>query len=121
MGGRLVMAGFALAGTALTLWGNQTLFDAVAVSGTASLFLTPVLVVGLLTRRRVSRGGYLGAWLAAMAGALLYLVRDWAPLAALLPEGHKYELLLLICLAVLALGFAAVLAGSRRLAGRAAG
>jgi Na+/proline symporter len=121
MGGRLVMAGFALAGTALTLWGNQTLFDAVAVSGTASLFLTPVLVVGLLTRRRVSLGGYLGAWLAAMAGALLYLVRDWAPLAALLPEGHKYELLLLICLAVLALGFAAVLAGSRRLAGRAAG
>lgn len=27
-------------GAALTLWGNQSLFDAVAVSGTASMFLT---------------------------------------------------------------------------------
>ncbi len=42
-GGRIVMAAFMAGGGAgLTLWGgNASLFDAVAVSGTASMFLTP--------------------------------------------------------------------------------
>jgi len=31
-----------------------------------------------------------------------------------LPEGHKYEQLLVICVVVLVAGFAAVLAGARR-------
>ena len=68
-GGRIVMLGFALAGTGLTLWGNQALFDAVAVSGTASMFLTPVLIVGLLMGRPVALWSYMVAWGAAMAGA----------------------------------------------------
>ncbi|MFW2544007.1 sodium:proline symporter [Primorskyibacter sp. 2E107] len=116
MGGRLVMVVFALAGTALTLWGNQSLFDAVAVSGTASLFLTPVLIVGLVLRRRVARWSYMLAWGAAMLGAAAYFARSAPVVAALLPEGHKYEQLLVICVAVLLVGFAAVLAGARRVA-----
>ena len=113
-GGRMAMVAFMLAGAGLTLWGNQTLFDAVAVSGTASMFLTPVLAVGLLAGRRVALWSYLVAFAAAMAGALAYLGRDWAVVAALLPEGHKYEQLLAICLAVLLVGGLAVLAGARR-------
>ncbi|MCZ4258114.1 sodium:proline symporter [Sulfitobacter sp. G21635-S1] len=113
-GGRIVMVGFMVAGTLLTLWGNATLFDAVAVSGTASMFLTPVLAVALVGGRRVARWSYLLAFGAAMLGALAYLGRGWPVFAALLPEGHKYEQLLIICLCVLAMGFAAVLAGTRR-------
>ncbi len=112
-GGRIAMAGFMLAGTLLTLWGNQTLFDAVAVSGTASMFLTPVLLVGLVMGRPVALWAYLVAFTAAMTGALAYLGRDGV-FATLLPEGHKYEQLLMICITVLVVGFAAVLAGLRK-------
>ncbi|WP_425070275.1 sodium:proline symporter [Sagittula sp. S175] len=115
-GGRVVMLGFTLAGVALTLWGNQTLFDAVAVSGTASLFLTPVLIAGLVMNRHVAGWAYLAAWGAAMLGAFAYFARSWPAVAALLPEGHKYEQLFVICVVVLIAGGLAVAAGSRRVA-----
>lgn len=114
VGGRMAMAGFMTLGGGLTLWGNQSLFDAVAVSGTASLFLTPVLIVGLVMGRKVALWAYVAAFAAAMVGAFAYFARDWGGMAGLLPEGHKYEQLLVICLVVLATGFATVLAGSRR-------
>ncbi len=117
-GGRIAMVGFLAVGTGLTLWGNQSLFDAVAVSGTASIFLTPVLVYGLLMRRALPLWSYLVAFAAAITGAALYFLRaaDWA--VVVLPEGHKYEQLLTICVAVLIVGFVAVIAGARSLAGR---
>jgi len=68
--GRAVMVAFMGLGTALTLWGSQTLFDAVAVSGTASMFLTPVLVVGLVMGRQIATWAYLVAFGAAMIGAI---------------------------------------------------
>ena len=112
MGGRVAMLVFMGLGAALTLWGNQTLFDAVAVSGTASMFLAPVFVVGLIMGRDVALWGYLVAFLAAMLGALAYFARD-SLFVAILPEAHKYEQLLVICIAVLVTGFAAVLTGAR--------
>ncbi|QGX98027.1 sodium:proline symporter [Roseovarius faecimaris] len=111
--GRWAMLGFAGLGTGLTLWGNQSLFDAVAVSGTASLFLTPVLVVGLVMGREIRLWAYLVAFGSAMLGALAYFARDGL-FAPLLPEAHKYEQLLVICLCVLAVGFLASFAGARR-------
>ncbi|WP_147105982.1 sodium:proline symporter [Tateyamaria sp. syn59] len=114
MGGRAVMLVFMVLGTILTLWGNATLFDAVAVSGTASMFLAPVLIVGLVMGRSIPTWSYLAAFAAAMLGALAYFGRAWPTFAAILPEGHKYEQLLIICVFVLVAGFAAVLAGARR-------
>ncbi|SLN50270.1 hypothetical protein ROA7450_02488 [Roseovarius albus] len=113
-GGRVAMVVFMVLGGALTLWGNQTLFDAVAVSGTASMFLTPVLFVGLVLGRSVALWSYMVAFGAAMFGAFLYFKRgsEWA--IQILPEGHKYEQLLVICVAVLVVGFVAVLAGMRK-------
>ena len=116
-GGRGAMVVFMAAGTALTLWGNATLFDAVAVSGTASMFLTPVLVAGLVLKRDIALWSYLAAFGAAMAGAFAYFARAWPQVAWALPEGHKYEQLFVICLVVLGVGFAAVLAGLRPRAG----
>ncbi|APX90641.1 sodium:proline symporter [Brevirhabdus pacifica] len=110
-GGRIAMLVFTVLGAALSLWGNQTLFDAVAVSGTASMFLAPVLAIGLLAGRDLSRGAYLAAFAAAMLGALAYLFRDLPLVAALLPEGHKYLQLLVICVAVLVAGFSAAFLG----------
>ncbi|WP_298841976.1 sodium:proline symporter [uncultured Roseobacter sp.] len=114
VGGRLVMTLVMAAGLALTLWGNATLFDAVAVSGTASMFLSPVLIVGLVLRRQIALWAYLVAYGAALAGAFAYFARSWPTVAALLPDAHKYEQLLAICVVVLATGFAAVLAGARK-------
>jgi hypothetical protein len=112
--GRAVMLVFMVLGTVLTLWGNATLFDAVAVSGTASMFLAPVLFVGLVLHREVALWGYLVAFAAAMLGAFAYFARGWDMVAPLLPEGHKYEQLLVICVVVLAVGFAGVLAATKR-------
>lgn len=113
-GGRIVMGLFALAGGALTFWGNQTLFDAVAVSGTASMFLTPVLFAGLIGGRQVALWSYLVSFGAALGGAAAYMLRDSAAFSAVLYDGHKYEQLLQICLIVLVVGFVAVWAGARR-------
>ncbi|NHQ73479.1 sodium:proline symporter [Roseovarius gahaiensis] len=114
MGGRLAMLAFMTLGAVLTLWGNQTLFDAVAVSGTASMFLTPVLVVGLILNRHVAVWAYLVAFSAAIFGAVTYFAREASWAASLLPEGHKYEQLLMVCVAVLLVGFVAVMSGARR-------
>jgi hypothetical protein len=121
MGGRIAMLAFAVAGGALTLWGNQTLFDAVAVSGTASMFLTPVLVVGLIGQRAVPLWSYLVSFAAAITGAMAYMFRSSEFFAGLLYEGHKYEQLLQICVIVLVIGFAAVILGSRRVEARVGG
>lgn len=119
-GGRAAMVVFMTVGTALTLWGNATLFDAVAVSGTASMFLAPVMIAGLTTGRAVPVWSYLVAFAAAMLGATAYVLRGADPVAALLPDAHAYVQLLAICIAVLIMGFGAVLAGARR-PGRVAG
>ncbi|OSP54484.1 sodium:proline symporter [Pseudoruegeria sp. SK021] len=118
--GRVTMVGFLALGASLTLWGSATLFDAVAVSGTASMFLTPVLVAGLLQQRAVPLWSYLLAYAAAVLGALAFLFRSVPFVARILPDGPKYDQLLVICVAVLLVGFAAVTAGGwqrRRVAG----
>ncbi|MCP4821123.1 MAG: sodium:proline symporter [Shimia sp.] len=114
LGGRLAMVGFALGGVALTFWGNQTLFDAVAVSGTASMFLTPVLIVGLVSGRAVPLWAFLTSFGVAMLGAVTYMLRDTELASRMLVDGHKYEQLLQICCMVLVVGFVAVLTGVRR-------
>ena len=96
LAGRAAMVGFMAVGTGLTLWGNQTLFDAVAVSGTASMFLTPVLLVGLVMGR--DRALVLPRGLRRGDGRGRDLFRAGHRLGcALLPDGHKYEQLLVIC------------------------
>jgi hypothetical protein len=102
------------AGTALTLLCNAMLFDVVAVSGTASMFFAPLLFVGLVRRRRVALRGYMLAFGAAMLGSFAYLARDWGPVLAGLPEAHEFVRLLAICICVLTVGFAAVLAAAQK-------
>ena len=111
-GGRLAMAVFAVLGAALTLLGNQSLFDAVAISGTASMFLTPVLLVGLVGSRQIALWAYLVSFASAFLGAMAYFLRDNEIIAQMLYDGHKYEQLLQICVVILIIGFGSVLLGS---------
>ncbi|TCL09826.1 Na+/proline symporter [Shimia isoporae] len=120
-GGRIAMLAFAVIGGVLTFWGNQTLFDAVAVSGTASMFLTPVLVATLVFRCDVAIWAYLVAFGTSLIGAFSYAFRDSPLLQAVLYEGHKYEQLLQICVVVLVVGFAAVMMGARRVEAQVGG
>lgn len=119
-GGRASMLAFMVVGTALTLWGNATLFDAVAVSGTASMFLTPVLIGTLVLKRDVPLWAYLVSFTAAILGAIAYFARDISVVAALLPEAHKYTQLLVICVFVLIIGLVSVVIGSRPVVRRVA-
>jgi Na+/proline symporter len=116
MGGRLVMVVFMVLGGALTLWGNSTLFDAVAVSGTASMFLTPVMVAVFIFGWSVPLWSYVVSFGAAILGAAAYFLRGAEFMVGILPDAPKYEQLLVICVVVLVVGFAAVLIGSRRVA-----
>ena len=117
LAGRIAMAVFMGAGLGLVFIGSKDLFDAVAVSGTASLFLAPVVVLTLWGRMNTTPGAYLTAFAAAMLGAALYFLEAAGHVALLAPLTgleHKYSKLLLICIAVLAVGFTAFALGRRR-------
>jgi Na+/proline symporter len=109
--GRIAMFGFVAAGALMTLWGNKTLFDAVAVSGTASMFLTPVLILAFVFNRVVPLWSYLLAYLAAVLGAAAYMYRGTDFVKIFFEGSHKYEQLLYICITVLVVGFVAGLIG----------
>jgi hypothetical protein len=111
MNGRIAMFGFMAAGAMMTLWGNKTLFDAVAVSGTASMFLTPVLILAFVFNRVVPLWSFMVAYIAAILGAAAYMYRGTYLVKMLFVGPHKYEQLLYICIAVLIVGFAAGLIG----------
>jgi Na+/proline symporter len=109
--GRLAMIAFMIGGTLLTLFPNKTLFDAVAVTGTASMFLTPVMAVTFLGGN-VPRWAYFISWVTAIVGASAYMYRGTELVAGLVPGLHKYDQLLSICIYVLAVGFAACILGA---------
>ncbi len=109
--GRVVMTVFMLLGLLLVFVGNKDLFSAVAVSGTASMFLAPVIFFSLWGGRTdIPTWSYLSAFVLAMAGAALYFTESSGH-TQLMGEAHKYTKLLWISLAVLAMGCASFLVG----------
>lgn len=113
--GRIAMALFMLGGLAFLFVGSQDLYAATAVSGTASLFLTPVVVFSIWGRIEVPRWSYHTAFAAAVAGAVVYYVEDLGRTSLIAPLFGitvKYNKLLLICVLVLAAGFAAFAIGA---------
>lgn len=107
--GRLAMLLFCAGGLLLVLFGTDDLFAAVAVSGTASLFLTPVIAFCVLGAREVRPWCYFVTFVAAVGGAVLYFLETSGYVnlvGALTGIEHSYTKLLLITLAILAVGFA---------------
>ncbi|MBD1401845.1 sodium:proline symporter [Pelovirga terrestris] len=102
--GRAVMAVFMLVGLLLVFWGNNDLFSAVAVSGTASLYLAPVIFFSLWGKRRdIPLWSYLFSFVLALAAAVLYFTES-SGYSQLLGESHKYTKLLWLTLSVMGLG-----------------
>ncbi|WP_211827326.1 sodium:proline symporter [Kistimonas asteriae] len=113
--GRKVMVLFMLAGLVMIYLGPNDLFSAVAVSGTASMYLTPVILFSLWGGRiDIPVWSYLVAFIVALAGAGLYFTETAGYLHLMEPlfgTVHKYNKLLVICLAVLAVGCGAFALG----------
>jgi len=76
------------------------------------MFLTPIILVGLVGSRQIALWAYLVSFTSALLGAMAYFLRDNEIIAQMLYDGHKYEQLLQICVLVLSIGFGAVLLGS---------
>jgi hypothetical protein len=98
-------------GILFTLFPNQSLFDAVAVTGTASMFLTPVMLITFLGGK-IPIWAYTISWMCSMIGAFAYICRDNEIVMYLLPSLHKYDQLLSICLYIILFGFLVCILGS---------
>jgi Na+/proline symporter len=99
--GRVIMALFMLLGLLLAFSGNRDLFSAVAVSGTASMYLAPVIFFSLWAGRNdIPVWSYSASFILAVGGAVLYFLESSAH-TAWLGESHKYTKLLWISLAVM--------------------
>ncbi len=118
--GRLAMALFTLAGLGLVFAGNRDLFSAVAVSGTASMYLAPVVFFSLWGGRSdIPVWSYLAVFALAVGGAGLYFAES-SGYAQWLGGYHKYTKLLMISVSVLVLGCLLFWAGIRSSARQAA-
>ncbi len=111
--GRLIMLAFMLLGLVMVFAGNKDLFSAVAVSGTASMYLAPVIFFSLWGGRTdIPAWSYLASFLFAVGGAILYFTES-STYSSLLGDYHKYTKLLFISLAVLVGGCLAFWLGGR--------
>lgn len=118
--GRIAMVLFLLGGLVFVFAGSKDLFSAVAVSGTASMFLAPVIFFSIWGSARPPLWSFIVAFAAAMAGAALYFFEAGGTLSLIEPltgVAHKYSKLLIICVGVLGVGsgaFALGVLGQRR-------
>jgi len=113
--GRIAMALFALGGLVFLALGTDDLYAAVAVSGTASLFLAPVIFFCIWGNLAIPRWSYLTAFVAAIAGAALYYAESGGHadfIAPLTGITVKYNKLLLISITVLVIGNGAFALGA---------
>ena len=114
--GRMVMALFMLAGLLMVFFGGKDLFGAVAVSGTASMYLAPVVFFNLWGgAQNIPKWSYLVSFAAAMSGAALYFSESsgYSDIITFAGAEHKYTKLLLICTAVLVIGNTAFAIGKK--------
>lgn len=105
--GRWVMLAFLVGGGLFLLTGSNDLYAAVAVSGTVSMFLAPVIFFNIWGKQRTHRWALIVSFISAMLGGVLYLLESaghtqW--LTTLLGYEHKYSKLLFICIAILLIG-----------------
>ena len=99
--GRRVMLLFMLFGLLLVFSGNQDLFSAVAVSGTASMYLAPVIFFSLWGGRSdIPVWSYIASFILAVSGAVLYFLES-SGYTLWFGDTHKYTKLLIISATVL--------------------
>jgi len=106
--GRIAMAAFTVGGLAFLFGGSQDLYAAVAVSGTASMYLAPVIFFAIWGGvERIPRPAYYLSFATALAAAALYWLEAGGTVnvvGALTGIEHKYTKLLLLSGTVMVLG-----------------
>ena len=113
--GRIAMALFFLGGLVMVFLGSKDLFAAVAVSGSASMFLAPVIFFSLWGERtNIPVWSYLTSFFAAMATAAIYFTDSSGYtnfVTQMTGYTHKYTILLILTMTSLAIGFGAFALG----------
>jgi len=97
--GRIAMTVFMIGGILLLLTGSNDLFAAVAISGTAAMFLTPVIIFRLMADVKAPLWSYQLSFVLALAGAILYFFESSGYtklVTALFGPMHNYTILLII-------------------------
>ena len=105
--GRWVMLAFLIGGGLFLLLGSKDLYAAVAVSGTVSMFLAPVIFFNIWGNKKTELWPLVITFIAALAGGALYMLESSAYTNLLEPlfgYSHKYSKLLIICISILAIG-----------------
>ncbi len=115
--GRWVMLAFLLGGGLFLFIGGKDLFAAVAVSGTVSMFLAPVIFFNIWGNQKTQVWPLVFTFILALAGGALYMLEssgytNW--LAPIFGYEHKYSKLLIICISILVLGCTSFLLGQKK-------
>ena len=120
--GRYVMAAFLLVGGLFLLWDSKDLYAAVAVSGTLSMFLLPVIVFCIWGKRDVVLWPLVLTFCVTVLGGLTYMI-ETAGAGSFLSSlvwmeeafgyTHKYSKLLIICLIIALVGCVSFALGTK--------
>jgi len=108
--GRISMVLFLLGGLLFLFFGSKDLFSAVAVSGTASMFLFPVVIFSIWLNKDIAPWAFSVAFATAMTGAVFYFLEAGGHINLIEPTfgiAHKYAKLLLISGSVMGISTAA--------------
>ena len=108
MSGRIVMVAFLIVGGLFLLWDSKDLYAAVAVSGTLSMFLLPIIVFCIWGKRDVALWPVVVTFIVTIFGGITYVTESskyttW--MFDLFGFEHKYSKLLIICIVIALVGF----------------
>ena len=115
--GRLIMLGFLLAGLAFIATGSKDLFDAVAISGTASLFLAPVVFFSIWSSWEVKPWAIIVSFVSALMAGIVYMLENGGYITVMAPvfgAEHKYVQLLILCVMASMIGSIAFVLARKR-------
>ncbi len=106
--GRIVMVAFLFVGGLFLLWDSKDLYAAVAVSGTLSMFLLPIIVFCIWGNRDVALWPLVLTFAVTVFGGITYVTESsgytsW--MVDMFGYEHKYSKLLIICLVIAVVGF----------------
>jgi len=116
--GRLIMLGFLLAGLAFIATGSKDLFDAVAISGTASLFLAPVVFFSIWSSWEVKPWAIIVSFVSALMAGIIYMLENGGyitVMASVFGAEHKYVQLLILCVMASMIGSIAFVLARKRM------
>jgi len=115
--GRWVMLVFLIGGGLFLFTGSKDLYAAVAVSGTVSMFLAPVIFFNIWGNQRTNTWALIVSFISAVLGGVLYLLESSGYtnlLTTWFGYEHKYSKLLIICISILVIGCISFYLGKKK-------